>query len=256
MHGIAPTASTGATNAASLAIGKATVPAPEHFCNQVSSSPSNIDALKQVFPSTFSNAPGLCTKAKVRFSLKEGQTPVFRPKRPVAYAMYDTVNQELDRLEQANIITPVEYSEWAAPIVVVRKASGAIRICGDYSTGLNDALQPHQYPLPFPQDIFAKLANFKIFSLIDLSDTYLQEMDKASRDLLTVNTHRGLYRYNRLPPGVKAEVKAAPGAFQQLGDTILIGLKHTSGYIDDVIVGGVDEADHLRNLQAVLQRIQ
>ncbi|XP_065081597.1 uncharacterized protein K02A2.6-like [Ochlerotatus camptorhynchus] len=183
----------------------------------------------------------------------EGQTPVFRPKRPVAYAMYDTVNQELDRLEQANIITPVEYSEWAAPIVVVRKASGTIRICGDYSTGLNDALQPHQYPLPLPQDIFAKLANCKIFSQIDLSGAYLQvEVDEASRDLLTVNTHRGLYRYYRLPPGVKA----SPGAFQQLVDTMLIGLKQTSGYIDDVIAGGVDEVDNQLNLQAVLQRVQ
>ncbi|XP_058811075.1 uncharacterized protein K02A2.6-like [Topomyia yanbarensis] len=143
--------------------------------------------------------------------------------------------------------------EWAAPIVVVRKANGNIRICGDYSTGLNSTLQPHQYPLPLPEYIFAKLTNCKIFSQIDLSDAFLQvEIDEQYRHLLTINTHRGLYHYNRLPPGVKV----APGAFQQLIDTMLAGLKGTSGYLDDVIVGGETQEEHDRNLEAVLQRIQ
>ncbi|XP_055615053.1 uncharacterized protein K02A2.6-like [Toxorhynchites rutilus septentrionalis] len=167
--------------------------------------------------------------------------------------MYDTVDRELDRLEKFNIITPVDYSEWAAPIVVVRKSNGSIRICGDYSTGLNAALQPQQYPLPLPDDIFAKLAKCKIFSQIDLSDAFLQvEVDEQYRSLLTINTHRGLYLYNRLPPGLKI----APGAFQQLIDTILAGLKDTSGYLDDVIVGGETEKEHDLNLRGVLKRIQ
>ncbi|XP_065094662.1 uncharacterized protein K02A2.6-like [Ochlerotatus camptorhynchus] len=225
----------------------------DQFCNQISSYPTSISSLQAAFPAVFNDEPGLCSKAKVKFTLRECKSPVFRPKRPVAYAMCSTVDAELDRLERANIITLVDFSEWAAPIVVVRKASGAIRICGAYSTGLNDALQPHQYPLPLPQDIFARLANCKVFNQIDLSDAFLKvEVDESCRELLTINTHRGLYRYNRLPPGVKA----APGAFQQLVDTMLAGLNCTSGYLDDVLVGGVDEADHWRNLQAVLRRIQ
>ncbi|XP_055604442.1 uncharacterized protein K02A2.6-like [Uranotaenia lowii] len=223
------------------------------FCNQLTSSGDVGSAIKAAFPEVFSDTPGLCTKAKVKLTLKDGQSPVFRPKRPVAYAMYSAVDEELDRLEHANIITPVEYSAWAAPIVVVRKASGAIRICGDYSTGLNNALQANQYPLPLPQDIFAKLSNCVIFSKLDLSDAFLQvEVDESSRELLTINTHRGLYRYNRLSPGVKA----APGAFQQLVDTILAGLKNTLGYLDDVLIGGSNEEEHNRNLTAALKRFQ
>ncbi|XP_065095800.1 uncharacterized protein K02A2.6-like [Ochlerotatus camptorhynchus] len=167
--------------------------------------------------------------------------------------MYSAVDDELDRLERAKIISPVDFSNWAAPIVVVRKANGSIRICGDYSTGLNDALQPHRYPLPLPVDIFAKLANCTVFSQVDLSDAFLQvEVDECSRDLLAINTHRGLYRYNRLPPGVKT----SPGAFQQLIDTMLAGLPCTSGYLDDVVVGGKDTEEHWTNLRAVLERIQ
>ncbi|XP_055522702.1 uncharacterized protein K02A2.6-like [Wyeomyia smithii] len=198
----------------------------------VAGTPSYVDSLKGEFPEVFCGELGVCTKTKVSLVLKAGMSPVFRPKRPVA--MYQAVDDELDRLERKQIITPVDYSEWAAPIVVVRKASGAVRICGDYSTGLNNALQPNQYPLPLPQDIFASLANCTVFSQIDLTDAFLQVLvDENSRNLLTINTHRGLYQYNRLPPGVKA----APGAFQQIIDAMLAGLPCICGYLDDVIVG-------------------
>ena len=65
-------------------------------------------------------------------TLKDNCRPVFRPKRPVAYAMQEPVNLELDRLKKLGIITPVKFSEWAAPVVVVKKANGKIRLCGDY----------------------------------------------------------------------------------------------------------------------------
>ncbi|XP_055639967.1 uncharacterized protein K02A2.6-like [Toxorhynchites rutilus septentrionalis] len=222
------------------------------FCNHVSSSSNFGSSFESEFPSVFTDKLGLCTKTKVKLELKENCKPVFRPKRPVAYAMYDAVDCELDRLEQLKVITPVDYSEWAAPIVVVRKANGTVRICGDYSTGLNAALQSHQYPLPLPEDIFSKLANCRVFSQIDLSDAFLQvEVDEEFRNFLTINTHRGLHHYNRLPPGVKV----APGAFQQIIDAMLAGLGGCSGYLDDVVVGGQNEQEHNRNLKAVLQRI-
>ncbi|XP_065075510.1 uncharacterized protein K02A2.6-like [Ochlerotatus camptorhynchus] len=225
----------------------------DNFCCNISASPASLSTLKSTFPKVFSCKLGLCIKTAVKFELKTSCKPVFCPKRPVAYAMYDAVNQELDRLEKLKIISPIDYSEWAAPIVVVRKANGAIRICGDYSTGLNSALQSNQYPLPLPEDIFAKLANCQVFSQIDFSDAFLQvPVDEKFRSLLTINTHRGLYLYNRLPPGVKI----APGVFQQLIDTMLADLPGTSGYLDDVVVGGENQQEHDRNLRAVLQRIQ
>ncbi|XP_052888229.1 uncharacterized protein K02A2.6-like [Anopheles moucheti] len=192
-------------------------------------------------------------KRLVQLQLKDEAIPVFRPKRPVAYAMLQAVNEELQRLEERGIIARVEHSEWAAPIVVVRKANGSIRIYGDYSTGLNNALMAHQYPLPLPEDIFTSLSNCTVFSQLDLSDAFLQvEVDEKCRELLTVNTHRGLFKYNRLPPGVKA----APGAFQQLMDTMVAGLVGVAVYLDDIVIGGKDMADHDKNLHAVLQKIQ
>ncbi|XP_055527159.1 uncharacterized protein K02A2.6-like [Wyeomyia smithii] len=107
--------------------------------------------------------------------------------------MEGAVEEEFQRLHQLGVLKPVDYSEWAAPIVVVRKPNGRICICADFSTGLNDVLEPNQYPLPLPEDIFAKMWGCRYFSHIDLSDAYLQvQVDESCQNLLTINTHKGL----------------------------------------------------------------
>ncbi|KAK6734608.1 hypothetical protein RB195_018040 [Necator americanus] len=61
-----------------------------------------------------------------------------------------------------------------------------------------------------PEDAFTKLNGGRYFSQLDLAEAYLQlEVDDVSKQLLTINTHRRLYRFNRLPFGVKP----APGIF-------------------------------------------
>ncbi|XP_065074184.1 uncharacterized protein K02A2.6-like [Ochlerotatus camptorhynchus] len=167
--------------------------------------------LKQQFPEVFRSTLGRCTKAQVKLYLKPDARPAYCPKRPVVYAALAKVDAELERLQQNGIISPVQFSDWAAPIVVVRKSDNAsVRVCGDYSTGLYNALECDHHPLPHPDDLFAELAGARYFTHLDLSDAYLQvEVEEESRKLLTVNTHRGLFQYNRQPPGVKS----APGAF-------------------------------------------
>lgn len=116
---------------------------------------------------------------------------MFRAKRPVPFAKIPELDAEFERLIGLSIMSPVDHSEYAAPIVAVKKPSGGVRVCGDYATGLNDQLQPCQYPLPTNDEMFAKLNGAKIFSKIDLSDAYLQiEIHSESRKLLTVHTHK------------------------------------------------------------------
>ncbi|XGW14898.1 hypothetical protein V3C99_000852 [Haemonchus contortus] len=119
--------------------------------------------------------------------------PVFRKKRPVPYAYVAALDEEIDRLLAEQVLSPVAYSAWAAPIVVVKKTNATLRLCADFSTGLNDALMLHQHPLPTPDDVFAKLNGGTAFTQIDLADAYLQiEVGDEAKELLTINTHRGL----------------------------------------------------------------
>ncbi|XP_065079965.1 uncharacterized protein K02A2.6-like, partial [Ochlerotatus camptorhynchus] len=148
------------------------------YCNQVTTQANQrVATLQAQFPEVFSSEIGLCNKTPVKLVLKGNPKPVFRPKRPVAYSMEHVVEEEIFRLQNLGILMKVDFSDWAAPIVAVRKPNGTVRICADFSTGLNSVLEPNQYPLPLPEDIFAKMANCRIFSHIDLSDAYLQLMD-------------------------------------------------------------------------------
>nr|CAX83703.1 Gag-Pol polyprotein [Schistosoma japonicum] len=204
------------------------------------------------FPTIFQPGLGCCTSMKATLRIQKGAKPVFRPKRPVPYAALPKVDEELNRLQQQGVITPVSYSAWAAPIVVIKKPNGSIRICADFSTGLNAALEQHHYPLPVPADLFTMLNGGKFFAKLDLADAYLQEeVAEESRELLTINTHRGMFQYNRLPFGVKT----APSIFQQLMDTILAGIAGVATYLDDILIVATSPEELRERTTNVLQRI-
>ncbi|XP_040172579.1 uncharacterized protein K02A2.6-like [Anopheles arabiensis] len=201
----------------------------------------------------FKDTLGHCKKTKVKLYLKSNAKPVFCQKRLVPFNTIPLVDAELTRLQNLGIIETVDFSEWAAPIVAVRKPNGRVRICADYSTGLNAALEANHYPLPTPEEIFSQLNGSTIFSIIDLSDAYLQlEVDDDSKHLLTINTHRGLFRFNRLAPGVKS----APGAFQRLVDGMIADIPGVRSFIDDVIVFGKDMKSHKDSLNTLFARLK
>uniref|UniRef100_A0A7I4Z6K6 Reverse transcriptase domain-containing protein n=1 Tax=Haemonchus contortus TaxID=6289 RepID=A0A7I4Z6K6_HAECO len=159
-------------------------------------------------------------------------SPGFHKKRLVPHASIPFLGAEIDRLVTQNVISAVDHSLWAAPIVVVRKANGSIRLCADFSSRLNDALLSHRHSLPTAEDVFTELNGGTIFSQIDFADAFLQvEVDNDSKELLTINTHRGLYRYSRLP----FRVISAPGIFQQIIDSMISGLNGVAAYLDEVL---------------------
>ena len=178
-------------------------------------------------------------------------TQIYRA-RPVPYALRSKVEDELDRLEKDGIITHVEFSDWAAPIVPVVKRDGSISTCGDYKLTINQVAETDTYPLPRIEDLFASLSGGKTFSKLDLAHAYQQvPLDDDSRKYTTMNTHKGLYCYNRLPFGVSS----APSIFQCTIENVLQGLPHVCVYLDDILVTGSTEEDHLRNLDNVLTRL-
>ena len=90
------------------------------------------NAIISKYPEVFSEGLGTLKGTFVKIHKKPVVEPKFHKARPVPYSMRDKVNQELERLQQQGIIEPVQFSEWAAPIVSVLKSDGTIRICGDY----------------------------------------------------------------------------------------------------------------------------
>ncbi|XP_016335635.1 uncharacterized protein K02A2.6-like [Sinocyclocheilus anshuiensis] len=167
--------------------------------------------------------------------------------------MRSKVDAEINRLLNENIITPVKYSEWAAPVVPILKPDGSIRLCGDYKLTINQASPLEQYPIPRVEDLFTTLSGGSSFSKLDMSHAYQQiVMDENSKQYLTVNTHKGMFTYNRLPFGVAS----APAIFQRTIEGLLQGLTHVAVYLDDILITGVTDEEHLQTLDAVLTRLQ
>ena len=76
-------------------------------------------------------------------------------------------------------------------------------------------------------------------------------MTEEAKSILTINTHKGLYRYTRLPFGIAS----VPAIFQKTMDILLQGVPNALCYIDDIIITGQDDKAHLQTLQEVLKRL-
>ena len=190
---------------------------------------------------------------KARLQLKPEAVPVFRQKRLVPYAIQPAVEHELNRLVKLGILTPVVYSERTAPIVVVKKGNGTIRLCADFSTGLNAALDVHQFPLPNPKGIFATLNGTRVFSHIDLSDAYFQiELDNGTRKLLVINTHLDFFQYNKLAFGVSS----APAIFQQTMSQVIAGLPGVAAHLDDIFISANTRSENINRFCKVFKKLQ
>ena len=212
-----------------------------------------VDNVCSKYGAVFREETGIMKNFKAKLQLRKNAIPRFHRPRQVPFALKEAVGHELDRLEGCGILEKVKTSEWAAPIVAVPKKDGRIRVCGDYKVTINPSLDIDVYPLPNVDEMFAVMAGGEKFTKLDLTNAYQQmELDNFSRDLVTINTHQGLYRYTRLPFGAAS----APAIFQRTMDTILQGLDKVVCYIDDILLTGVDDNDHLKTLEAVLQRLE
>ena len=99
---------------------------------------------------------------------------MFHKARPVPYALREKIEQDLERLEKAGTIEPVQYSEWATPIVPVMKNDGTVRVCGDYKLTVNKVSKLDGCPIPKLNDYYTKLAGGQAFTELDLSHAYEQ----------------------------------------------------------------------------------
>ena len=212
-----------------------------------------VKRLTDKYSKLFDENNGKIINMKAHITLQEQAKPVYRKARPVPYALKKPLETKLNSLEQQGILEKVEHSSWATPVVLVPKPDKTIRLCGDYKVTINPWVKQEGYPLPTVQDLFSTLAGGKLFTKLDLKQAYQQlQVDEGSQEYLTINTHKGLYRYTRLPFGVSS----APSIFQATMDQILQGVNNTICYLDDILVTGKNETEHIETLEEVLQRLQ
>ncbi len=218
---------------------------------------NGVEDMKQVFPEVFRAELGKLKGVKIKIPIPGDATPRFFKPRSVPYALRSRVENELEKFESQGVWKKVQYSSWAAPIVAVLKDAkdpgGPVRVCGDYKITVNAVAPLDNYPIPNTNEQLATFAGGQKFSKIDLSQAYQQlELEEESKELLTVNTHKGLFRPERLQFGVHS----ATGIFQREMERVLHGIPFTLVRIDDILVTGKCDWDHFVVLVRVLLALQ
>ena len=69
---------------------------------------------------------------------------------------------------------------------------------------------------------------------------------------MVITTHQGLYRYKRISIGLSC----APAVFQKIVEKAIQGIPGTANYLDDIIVTGATEEEHLTNLQLTSSKLK
>ena len=226
-------------------------PSTTENCELPDIAESSVDEVLQRYDSLFQNRLGCYKGTPVNLDVDE--MPRFHKARPVPYALQGKVEAALKQMEDDGVLKRVTSSPCAAPIVpVAKKESEIVRICGDFSVTYNKCASLYQYPIPKIEDLHAALRGCKIFSVLDFSQAYHQiPLSPECQQYFTINTHVGLFSFQRLPNGVHS----GPGVFQQILDSTLAGIPKVICYLDDILVAGVDHADHMKTLAVVFQRL-
>ncbi|UYV84424.1 hypothetical protein LAZ67_X002122 [Cordylochernes scorpioides] len=209
----------------------------------------NIDSLLNDYGSIFEYKSNPIKGIKCHLDVKADFIPKFYKFRQVPFALKQLVENEIDKLVDLNILSPIDKSDCASPLVCVAKPNGQIRLCADFKKSLNPYLEDIKYPIPNIDLVLSNFQGKKLFTKLDLSKAYHQiEMDDISKKYLVVSTHKGLYKYNRLAFGIKT----ASEIFQKTMESFFSGINDVHIYFDDILIASEDLESHLDILKRTL----
>ena len=123
--------------------------------------------------------------------------------KSIAPERQKAINEEVGKLLQAGAIREVEYPEWLANVVLVKKANGKWRLCIDF-TDINKACPKDSFPLPRIDLIVDATVGHELLSFMDAFSGYNQiSMDPDDQEMTSFVIAQGTYYYRVMPFGLK-----------------------------------------------------
>lgn len=219
-----------------------------------------LDHLIRACPNLFSDPDKKLTytsvvKGEIRTTTNE---PVYSKSYPYPMCLKNIVEKEIEALLKDGIIRPSR-SPYNSPVWIVPKKTDAsgekkYRMVIDYRK-LNKITTSDKYPIPEINEVLSNLGNNKWFTIIDLKSGFHQiPLKTTDIEKTAFSVNNGKYEFTRLPFGLKN----APAIFQRTLDDILrehIG-KRCYVYIDDIIIFGKTQDEHVLNLQLVFKTLE
>ncbi|GKV30660.1 hypothetical protein SLEP1_g39449 [Rubroshorea leprosula] len=214
-----------------------------------------LQANKDVFAWTSVDMPGIPTSVSQH---KLSTTPL---KKPVAQKRclfggekLQVIKEEVEKLLQAGFVRRVDYCEWVANPVLVKKANGKWRMCINY-TNLNDACPKDCYPMPNIDKLVEAASGNERLSLLDAYSGYHQvPMAPEDTDKTSFYASDEIYCYVMMPFGLKN----AGATYQKMVTIVFraqIG-RNLEVYVDDIVVKSLKARDHLTDLEETFNNLR
>jgi hypothetical protein len=194
------------------------------------------------------------TPAKVdEFKIDTGTNPPIRIRpRPHSPMELKGIEEFLNKYLAAGVIQPSQ-SPWSAPLILVKKPTGAWRICVDYRA-LNSITTKDAHPLPRIDDSYMQLQGARFFTSLDMQNGYWQmPLDKDSIPKTAFSSRYGQYEWRVMPQGLTN----APAGFQRAMNKILRPYldKFCMVYLDDILIYSRTEVEHKRHVKTILRTL-
>lgn len=210
-----------------------------------------LDLVNQ-FPNVFTMNIGKLLNTEFKLKVKDSEIVNLKP-YPLGVPKMKIMKEILTDLLDQKIIRP-STSAYSSPSFLVKKPnSDKHRLVINYSK-LNSKIERVNYPIGNMADTFHYLQGAKYFSVIDLSNSFLQiPLHEDSKHLTAFSTPYSLYEFNTIPYGLHC----GSGLLSAHLDRIFRDIKfeHVINFIDDLLVFSKSKSDHLIHLREVIDRL-
>ena len=129
--------------------------------------------------------------------------PVRQRRRKFNEEKRQVIREETTKLLKAGHIREIQYPEWLANVVLVKKANRKWIMCVDF-TDLNKACPKDSYPLPSIDALVDSASGCRLLSFLDAFSGYNQIiMHPKDESKTTFMTESSCYCYKAMPFGLK-----------------------------------------------------
>ncbi|GKU98082.1 hypothetical protein SLEP1_g11132 [Rubroshorea leprosula] len=189
-----------------------------------------------------------------KLSTNSLKKPVAQKRRLFGGERLQAIKEEVEKLLQAGFVRKVDYCEWVANPVLVKKANGKWQMCINY-TNLNHACPKDCYPMPSIDRLVEAVSGNERLSLLDAYSGYHQ-VPMAPEDEEKTSFYAGdeIYCYVMMLFGLRN----AGATYQKMMTIVFraqIG-KNLEVYVDDIVVKSRKAEDHLADLDETFNNLR
>jgi len=163
------------------------------------------------------------------------------------------IREKTQKLLVVGHVREIQYPEWLANVVLVKKVNGKWRMCVDF-TDLNKACPKDLYPLPSIDSLVEYASSYWLLSFQHAFSTSNQiRMQPKDESKTAFMVEFASYCYKVMPFGLRN----VGATHQRIMDRILTPMlgKNVQAYVDDMVVTSEEKDQHIANLVKLFRTI-